>query len=84
MGLEIASHLRHMWSQLEEDNLLEAGQDLLQLLLVVEERVVEGHARRHAVHLHTKVLQIVVGDVRATCGHLCREENNMHKAKWHQ
>ena len=70
MRLQVAAYLRHVRSQFEEDNLLEAGQDLLQLLLVVQERVMEGHSRRHAVHLHSKILQVVIRDVRATCGHL--------------
>ena len=50
----------HRRSHLEEDNLLQIGQDLLQLLLTVQHRGVERDARGHAVNLHPQVLQPIV------------------------
>ena len=57
--------------ELEEDNLLKVCEDLLQLMLVVEEGVVEGHPGGHSIHLDPQTHQIVVLDVRPPSGHFC-------------
>ena len=49
--------------EFEEDNLLQIGQDLLQLLLVVQQGVEEGHIGGHPVDLHPKVGETVIGHV---------------------
>ena len=64
--------------ELEEGNLLEVGEDLLQLLLGVEERVEEGDSRRHAVRLHPQACQVLIGNVSSPCGHLWRETGTLY------
>ena len=56
--------------EFEEGYLLEVCQYLLQLLLVVQQRVVEGDSWRHAVHLHTQTGQVFIGNVLSSCRHL--------------
>ena len=59
--------------EFEEGNLLEVGKDLLQLLLVVEQRVVEGHSWRHAIDLYPQTAQVLIGNIWSPRCHLCRE-----------
>ena len=54
----------------EKGNLLQVGQDLLELLLVIEEGVVEGDACRHSVHLYPQTGQVVILNVRPSSGYL--------------
>ena len=63
--------------ELEEDNLFEVCEDLLQLMLVVEEGVVEGHPGGHSIHLDPQTDQIVVLDVRPPSGHFCAAGGHM-------
>ena len=57
--------------EFEEGNFLEVGEDLLELLLVVEEGVVEWNSRWHSIHLCPQLAQVFIGNVRPPSRHLC-------------